>query len=120
MGKSIKVTPKKRGRGRPATGKDPILSTRVPKVLIGQIQTWADKQGATRSEAVRRLVEIGLSVSSSTRPQSPKTRAKAADMAAATIDRQADKAASPDEQESRKRRLLKGPKEFRDLRKDHK
>jgi hypothetical protein len=44
---------------------------------------------------------------------------KAADMAGAVIDQQADLSASSEEQASRKRRLLKGPKEFRDLRRDH-
>ena len=44
---------------------------------------------------------------------------KAADMAGDIIDQHADKSASPEEQESRKRRLLKGPKEFRDLRRDN-
>jgi hypothetical protein len=37
-------------------------------------------------------------------------------MAAEAIDRHTDQSASSDEQESRKQRLLKGPKEFRDLR----
>jgi hypothetical protein len=41
-------------------------------------------------------------------------------MAAATIDKHGDQAASAEERESRKRRLLKGPKEFRNLRKDYK
>jgi hypothetical protein len=40
-------------------------------------------------------------------------------MAAEAIDRQIDQSAPPEEQASRKRRLLKGPKEFRDIRKDH-
>jgi hypothetical protein len=44
---------------------------------------------------------------------------KAADMAADIIDQHSDLSASPEEQASRKRRLLKGPKEFRDLRRDH-
>jgi hypothetical protein len=41
---------------------------------------------------------------------------KAADMAGVVIDQQADLSATLEERESRKRRLLKGPKEFRDLR----
>jgi hypothetical protein len=44
---------------------------------------------------------------------------KAADMAGDVIDQHADLLASSEEQASRKRRLLKGPKEFRDLRRDH-
>jgi hypothetical protein len=40
-------------------------------------------------------------------------------MAGKEIDRQADQSASDEERASRKRRLLKGPKEFRDMREDH-
>jgi hypothetical protein len=71
------------------------------------------------SEAIRRLVEIGLTASASSQPRSPKSRAKAADMAHQELDRQADQTATPEEQASRKRRLLKGPKEFRNIRTDH-
>jgi hypothetical protein len=113
-----KVMPKK--RGRPATGKEPMMAVRMPPVLIGEIEAWADARGITRSAALRRLVELGLSASPTARSRSPATRSKAADMAAATIDKHGDQAASAEERESRKRRLLKGPKEFRNLRKDHK
>jgi len=59
MKKSIKVQPKKR-RGRPATGKDPLLTVRAPDAIIQAIEDWAAKNEITRSEAVRRLVELGL------------------------------------------------------------
>ena len=48
-----------------------------------------------------------------------KRRAKAAEMAGEAIDGQADQSATAEERESRKRRLLKGPAEFRELRLDH-
>jgi hypothetical protein len=108
-------------RGRPATGNDPIMSLRIPKELTAAVEGWADRQPhkPARSEAFRRLVELGLAASALAVPHSPKTRAKAAELAAETIDRQTDPSASPEEQASRKRRLLKGPKEFRGLRRDH-
>jgi hypothetical protein len=59
MAKSIKVNPKKR-RGRPATGKDPLVSARLPQPVIDQLDGWAAKNDTTRSEAIRRLVELGL------------------------------------------------------------
>jgi len=61
MGKSNKVIPKKR-RGRPATGKDPITALRLPADLTKAIEAWADNQDdePNRSEAIRRLVGIGL------------------------------------------------------------
>jgi hypothetical protein len=57
------------------------------------------------------------------RPTYAKTREgkprKAAEMAGDILDQHADLSASSEEQASRKRRLLKGPKEFRELRRDH-
>ena len=45
-----------------------------------------------------------------------KSTAQASEMAAREIDRLIDPAAPTEEKQRRKRRLLKGPKEFRDLR----
>jgi Ribbon-helix-helix protein, copG family len=59
MAKPIKVHLKKR-RGRPATGKDPLVSARLPQQLIDQVEDWAASHDASRSEAIRRLVEFGL------------------------------------------------------------
>jgi len=42
----------------------------------------------------------------------------AAEMAGEVIDQNTDPSASTDEQASRKRRLVKGPKEFREMRRD--
>jgi hypothetical protein len=47
-----------------------------------------------------------------------KAAAKAADMAAREIDKLADPSATSDERQQRKRRLLEGPREFRDIRKN--
>src|ERR1700730_12233356 len=58
MKKSIKVQPKQ--RGRPATGKDPLLTVRAPRAIIQAIEGWAAKNQMTRSAAVRCLVELGL------------------------------------------------------------
>jgi hypothetical protein len=59
MKKSIKVIPKKR-RGRPATGKDPQVVLRMPAPLITAVEAWGAANDAVRSEAIRRLVELGL------------------------------------------------------------
>jgi hypothetical protein len=62
MKKSIKAEPKK--RGRPATGKDPMMGFRAAPVLRASIVRWAENQPdrPTLSEATRRLVELGLKV----------------------------------------------------------
>jgi hypothetical protein len=59
MAKSIKVHPKRR-RGRPAAGKDPLVSARLPQPLINDVENWAASNHAPRSGAIRRLVELGL------------------------------------------------------------
>jgi hypothetical protein len=53
-----KAIPKK--RGRPATGNDPARTIRLSDEFIASADTWAKAHGVTRSEAIRRLVEIGL------------------------------------------------------------
>jgi hypothetical protein len=46
----------------------------------------------------------------------PRKAAKAREMAGQALDRLSDPSATDDERQTRKRRLLKGPKEFRDIR----
>jgi hypothetical protein len=57
---SKKVVPKK--RGRPATGKDPVTAIRLSLEMRENVDVWAAKQADKpgRSEAIRRLVEVGL------------------------------------------------------------
>jgi hypothetical protein len=61
MKPAIKNGTKKR-RGRPATGQGVQIGTRWPKEAIASIDAWAERQDDKpgRSEAIRRLVEIGL------------------------------------------------------------
>jgi Ribbon-helix-helix protein, copG family len=61
MAKSIVVKPK---RGRPPTGgRDPFVGIRLPEELIAQIAKWSESSDTgSRSEAIRRLIEIGLKV----------------------------------------------------------
>jgi hypothetical protein len=61
MAKSNKVV-RKKGRGRPATGRDPVTAIRLSQELRETVDEWADRQDDQpgRSEAIRRLVEIGL------------------------------------------------------------
>jgi Arc/MetJ-type ribon-helix-helix transcriptional regulator len=66
MKKSIGVLPKK--RGRPATGRDPMLNFRSPPDLTARIDAWVDQQSEprpSRSEAIRQLVEKSLASESS-------------------------------------------------------
>jgi len=125
MAKSRAVLPRK--RGRPATGRgpdkrDPVTSLRLSPKLRAEIDAWAAEEDdkPPRSEAIRRLVEQALGAKAQPMPQqSPKSALKASDMAAQQIDKMADSSATNEERHARKRRLLKGPGEFRDIRSDH-
>jgi hypothetical protein len=57
MGKSITVKPK---RGRPATGRDPLVGVRIPAEVITALDKWAKDEGVSRSEAIRRLIESAI------------------------------------------------------------
>ena len=120
MAKSNKVVPKK-GGGRPATGRDPVTAIRLSKELRETVDRWADKQDDQpgRSEAIRRLVELGLTIKTTTRPVSkPGRRLRAQELATTAIEKMIDPSAPPEERAQRRRRLTKGPTEFREGRVD--
>jgi metal-responsive CopG/Arc/MetJ family transcriptional regulator len=96
-----------------------VTAIRLSEELRATVDKWAAKQADTpgRSEAIRRLVELGLTVKRAPRP-SAKAAARAAELAANVIDRHIDSKTPTEEREVRKRRLLKGPSVFRDSRKD--
>jgi hypothetical protein len=97
-----------------------MMGFRAAPVLRASIVKWAENQPdmPTLSEATRRLVELGLTVMSIGRQTTEGQKLRAREMAGNAIDGMTDGAAHPDDQISRKRRLLKGPEEFRDVRVD--
>jgi hypothetical protein len=117
MNSRLRSAKRKKG-GRPATGTDPFVGLRVPLRLIKRINAWASDKGVkSRSEAIRRLVEKALP------PAAPKqTRfhgkkmAQAAKLAEEQVERLIDPALPPEARELSKRRLIKGPREFLDIR----
>lgn len=84
MAKSISVKRKK--PGRPATGTEPLYGVRISDDLMGRIQKWAASHDISRSEAIRRLVELGLTVKAKARPTGRLRTALVADLAAEAID----------------------------------
>jgi hypothetical protein len=116
-----KPTPvKQKVMGRPRTGTTPLMGFRADPVIRASIVRWAENQPdmPTLSEAIRRLVELGLAGAKNFAAPSQQTRAKAKKFAAEQIDRMGNSTATAEEQASRKRRLLKGPEEFREARVD--
>ncbi|MBT1516351.1 hypothetical protein KIP88_38515 [Bradyrhizobium sp. SRL28] len=82
---------------------------------MAEVEAWATANDVTRSDAICRLVELGLAAR--VKPtQVNATRAK--ELAANVIDNLGDGAASADDRASRKSRLLRGPEEFREARVD--
>jgi hypothetical protein len=111
----------KRGRGRPVTtGTGTLIGVRCLDDFLGRIDAWRAKQegDVSRPDAIRRLAELELARAHPARKSGAKLRSKASEMAAQVIDQVIDEAATDDERASRKRQLLKGPKEFRDIRGD--
>jgi len=103
-------------RSRRTTGHDPLMTIRFSSELRESVDAWAAKQSdkPARPEAILRLIELGLETTR--RRESLTNRAaKASEMAAQAIDRLSDPSATDEERQIRKRRLIKGPKEFRGI-----
>jgi metal-responsive CopG/Arc/MetJ family transcriptional regulator len=116
MSKSISA--EKKRRGRPATGHHPAVATRLPESLVAAVDSWAKANACSRAEAIRRLVGHALKHNQPRRVGPHKGASKAVVMAGKELDRLADTSATEEERQSRKRRILKGPREFREMRAD--
>jgi hypothetical protein len=97
-----------------------VTAIRLPEDLRVRVEAWAAKLDDTpsRSEAIRRLVEIGLASIRTAKPIDKKSAAKAAGLAGEMVDYLSDHSIPADVRAKRKRRLLKGPSEFREMRTD--
>jgi hypothetical protein len=112
------ITQKK--RGPPATGKGELVGVRIQPKLMQGLDRWiADhRPRPSRPEAIRRLLEQALATAAPSGPAKAGSRRKAADLAGQAIDSLGDQTATVEERAHRKRRLIKGPREFRDVRDD--
>jgi hypothetical protein len=81
---------------------------------VADLDRWIGNQTEkpTRPEAIRVLLKLALT--SETVPAAQ----KASELAARVAERIVDKSMHPEERQRRKRALIKGPEEFRDLRQD--
>ena len=106
------------------TGTGTIVGVRMLDSPLAAVDAWIAKQkepDLSRPEAIRRLVEIGLSKTAD-HPRvlstSKQGAARAAELASKTVDKHMDPKAPPEEREVRKRKLIEGPSVFRDTRRD--
>ena len=120
MTKSTISDNRKKPIGSPKVGAI-LIGVRVPPADVATLDAWIKKHapGLTRPEAIRRLVELGLTVKAPARPTSrPGRQLRAQELATKEIDKIGDPAAHPDERAQRRRHLTKGPEEFREVRVD--
>ena len=91
---------------------------RLDTSMLERVDAWRRKQedSPSRGEAIRRLVEHSLGSTSDTPQMDTKAQHKAAELASREIDHLGDQAATDEQRAQRKRRLIKGPREFRELR----
>jgi hypothetical protein len=114
------VVPKKK-RGPAPTGKGVQVGERWHPSELAAIDAWiasSSDKTLTRAHAIRRLVALGLKAKTQSGQSSEVQKIRAREMAGNTIDKLSDTAASPNDQASRKRRLIKGPAEFESVRRD--
>jgi hypothetical protein len=110
----------KKSPGRPATGIGIQIGTRWPADIVRLVDEWrrAHPDLPGRPEAIRRLVELGLTIKTKAKQPSAARAARAKELAAKAIDKMIDPSAPPEERSQRRRRLIKGPTEFREDRVD--
>jgi|tagenome__1003787_1003787.scaffolds.fasta_scaffold20728009_5 hypothetical protein len=113
---SVNTTP----RWKRSPTKGTLVGVRLQDEEIRAIDGWAKKQepAVTRPYAIRRLVELGLTVKSAPKQNTRARAGKANAMAGKQLDELVDASASADQQATRKRRLLRGPEEFQSVRID--
>ena len=86
--------------------------------FLKKVDEWRRKQRdrPSRAVAIRRLAERGGLAGSTSLP-SKESKRKAAEMADREIERRlGDQAVNDEERARRQRRLIQGPREFRDIR----
>ncbi len=97
---------------RARTKCEEMSAVELSQRLNAAIDAWAAKHRTSRSDAIRRLVELGLH----TKPLAPGAVRLdpliLEDLAARRIGEMLDPALSPEERERRIRRLIEGPPEF--------
>ena len=76
-------------RGRPATGQDPVTAIRLSADMRERADKWAagEPDKPVRSEAIRRLMELGLASTQPAGPSGKKAAYKASKLARREIDR---------------------------------
>jgi hypothetical protein len=105
-------------------GHDAVSAVKMPQELIARVDAWAESHGMARSDAICRLVELGLNSVPATVPDHSSHESlrrgptEIEHLAAEQIGKLLDPALPASERERRIRRLTDGPPEFSDQRID--
>jgi hypothetical protein len=100
---------------RRRTGVDPVSAVKMPEGLTAAVDQWAEAHRLTRSDAICKLIELGLKIAPpAPTPVQPlaSDATKIEEIAVHEIESLLDPALPADERERRIRRLTEGPPEF--------
>jgi len=100
------------------TGRDAISAVKLSQQLTADVDAWAEAHRMVRSDAIRQLVELGLSASPVPHRVVGYEPGNIEERAVEQIERMLDPSLPEDERERRIRRLTEGPPEFTDQRID--
>ncbi len=95
---------------RKRTGLDPVSAVRMSEDLTAAVDAWAEAHQMARSDAICRLVELGLQAAPA--PRLPSDSVAIEDLAVQELGQLLDPTLPEDERERRIRRLTEGPPEF--------
>jgi hypothetical protein len=100
--------------------RNPVSAVRLPIAVTANIDVWARNRAITRSEAIRRLIELGLKADSKAGAARTMRREPAdiETLAVTQIDQLIDPETPREERDRRIHRLTEGPPEFVGIRVD--
>ena len=100
------------------SGRDAISAVQLSQGLTAEIDAWAEAHHINRSDAIGRLVELGLKASRAVSSQHQQDSLNIEDEAIRLIRSLLDPSLPDEERERRIRRLVEGPPEFSEQRID--
>ena len=93
-------------------GLDAVSAVRMSEDLTAAVDAWAEANQMVRSDAICRLVELGLAGAPAAQGQATPDSVKIEELAVKQLDLLLDPSLPDDERERRIRRLTEGPPEF--------
>jgi hypothetical protein len=97
---------------------NPVSAVKLSAGLTAEVDAWASVHAINRSEAIRRLIELGLKSEAMAMRASRRDAVAVEALAARLINQFIDPDTPQEERERRIHRLTEGPPEFVDLRID--